>query len=59
MTTLKITTTTTEAVKTLFTSIYGYAPESVINNGSFYWADQVGFSAIGKFVMKNNLYNGM
>ncbi len=58
MTTLKITTNATEAVKTLFTSIFGYAPNEIKNNGSFYWADQIGFSHFGKFIIKNELYNG-
>ena len=58
MTTIKVTTTPTESVKTLFTIIYGFEPLTIESNGSFYWADKVGFSLIGNFVTKNELYNG-
>jgi len=58
MNTIKITTTPQSAVKTLFTNIYGFEPLEIINNGSFYWADKVGFSLISKFIIKNNLENG-
>ena len=58
MTTIKINTTPNQSVKELFIKIYGFEPLNIINNGSFYWADKVGFSLIGKFIIKNNLYNG-
>lgn len=58
METIKVTTTPTDAVKSLFTQIYGFEPLTIKSNGSFYWADQIGFSLIGKFITKNGLYNG-
>jgi hypothetical protein len=58
MTTLKVTTTANETVKLLFANIYGFAPLTIQNNGTFYWADQIGFSLVGKFIIKNGLYNG-
>ena len=42
----------------LFTKINGYKPNDIKIDGSFYWADQEGFSKVGKFIIKNNLYNG-
>jgi hypothetical protein len=56
--TMKIQNNATETVKQLFTKIYGFEPLNVVNNGTYYWADQVGFSLIGKYVIKNELYNG-
>ena len=58
MTIIKIKTTATEAVKELFTIKYGFEPTEILNNGTFYWADQIGFSSVGKFVMINGLCNG-
>ena len=58
MTTLKVTNTATETVKQLFTKIYGFSPLTIQNNGSFFWADQIGFSLVGKFIIKNGMYNG-
>ncbi len=55
---MKIQNNATETVKQLFTKIYGFEPLNVVNNGTYYWADQVGFSLIGKYVIKNELYNG-
>jgi hypothetical protein len=58
MKTIKVTSTAKEAVKRLFTNIYGFSPITIYNNGNFYWADQVGFSLIGNLIIKNELYNG-
>ena len=58
MKTIKVTSSAKEAVKNLFINIYGFAPMTIENNGTFYWADQVGFSLIGNLIIKNELYNG-
>ena len=58
MKSLKITSTADKTVSSLFNKIYGYNPSTIENNGNFYWADQVGFSLVGKFIIKNGLYNG-
>jgi hypothetical protein len=58
MTNLKIKNNATESVIELFTKINGYKPNNIKIDGSFYWADQEGFSKVGKFIIKNNLYNG-
>jgi len=58
MTNLKIKNNPSESVKILFISIYGFEPTTIENDGTFYWADKVGFSLIGKYVIKNNLQNG-
>ncbi len=44
-------------IKESFKSEFGFNPVSVKFDGSFAWADQVGYSIIKGFIIRNGLAN--